>query len=133
MNLEIVQCCCMEIRLRYKNAAFDPMKKNLLIFWQHQPPLRQQQQWPRIYTIKNATKAANNERFIQNDLRTNALRQIKTRKREERELMLDDQRFAAGDQWPMQIKRKREIEGGQFKQLTESLLLLTKLSVMRAK
>ena len=28
--------------------------------------------------------------------------------------------IAAGDQWPMQIKRKREIEGGQFKQLTES-------------
>ena len=35
----------------------------------------------------------------------------KDAKREERELMLDDQRFAAGDQWPMQIKRKREIEG----------------------
>ena len=32
----------------------------------------------------------------------------KDAKREERELMLDDQRFAAGDQWPMQIKRKRE-------------------------
>ena len=35
----------------------------------------------------------------------------KDAKREERELMLDDQRFAAGDQWPMQIKCKREIEG----------------------
>ena len=35
----------------------------------------------------------------------------KDAKSEERELMLDDQRFAAGDQWPMQIKRKREIEG----------------------
>jgi hypothetical protein len=35
----------------------------------------------------------------------------KDAKREERELMLDDQRFAAGDQWPTVIKRKREIEG----------------------
>lgn len=32
-------------------------------------------------------------------------------KSEERDLMLDDQKFAAGEQWPMQIKRKREIEG----------------------
>jgi len=35
----------------------------------------------------------------------------KEAKSEERELMLDDQRFAAGDQWPTVIKRKREVEG----------------------
>jgi hypothetical protein len=35
----------------------------------------------------------------------------KDAKREERELMLDDQRFAAGDQWPEMIAKAREAQG----------------------
>ena len=58
----------------------------------------------------------------------------KDAKREERELMLDDQRFAAGDQWPMQIKRKREIEGRPIQTINRiPAFLLTKLSVMLVK
>ena len=49
-----------------------------------------------------------------NDLYKTICERIKTdkdAKREERELMLDDQRFAAGEQWPDAIAKKRQVEG----------------------
>ena len=57
----------------------------------------------------------------------------KDAKREERDLMRDDQKFAAGEQWPEMIAKAREAQGRPIQTINRYLLLLIKLLVMRVK